>query len=218
MLQVCPTGVALLGGNNGLTLINATTATVPIGGAPGAAPAPAVTPAQLLAWAQGELTLPLPDVQTARPRAAGGLVGPCRNGSGSAPGQWKPVTARVAVGGVWAQVTAVPQALKVQPGDSGAGTGVSCDGPGVPPKAGTSPGTVPGSCTHTYTQSSDGLPGNAYQVTVTITWRATWAGSKAARAGRCPPSAGPPSSPRLRRGSAGPRHRPGSVNRCRQPA
>jgi hypothetical protein len=176
MLQVCPTGAALLGGRNGLTLINATTATVPIGGAPGAAPAPAVTPAELLAWAQDELTLPLPDVQTARPRAAGGLVG-LPEWFWVAPGQWKPVTARVAVGGVWAQVTAVPQALKVQPGDTGAGTGVSCDGPGVPPKAGTSPGTVPGSCTHTYTQSSDGLPDNAYQVTVTITWRATWAGS-----------------------------------------
>jgi len=182
MLQVCPHGFTINGGHYGLRVCNCTTATVPVGGGPAG---PAVTPGELLAWAQDELVLPLPGVQTARPRAAGGLVG-LPEWFWVPRAQWRPVTARVTVGAVWAQVTAVPQALQVQPGDSAPGTGITCDGPGVPAVAGASPAAVAGSCTHTYAQSSDGLPGNAYQVTVTMTWDATWTGSGGA-GGALPP-------------------------------
>jgi hypothetical protein len=162
MLQLCPGAPPVL---------------ARIVGGPAGAPAPAVTPQELLAWARDELALPLPDVQTDRARTSGGVVG-IPEWFWVPAAQWKPVRARVAVGAVWAQVTAVPQALQVQPGDGAAGAGISCDGPGAAPRKGASlTATTPGSCTHLYTESSDGLPGNAYHVTVTMTWQATWAGS-----------------------------------------
>ena len=123
MLQVCPHGLKLNGGRNGVSILNATNTIVPVG----AAAAPAVTPQQLLAWAQNELALPLPDVLTARPRGTDALVG-LPEWFWIAPAQWHPVTATVSAGGVWAQVTARPAGLEIRPGD---GTGMACPGPGT---------------------------------------------------------------------------------------
>jgi hypothetical protein len=169
MLQVCPTGL-----NNGRYLLPLPLATTSIVGV--AAPRPQVTPQQLLAWAQDELILPLPGIATAPPRGSQGLVG-LPEWFWVNPAQWHPQTARVAAGGVWAQVTATPQALQIQPGDGAPGTGVTCRGPGTPYNPGLPAAAQHSNCTYTYSQSSDGLPGNAYQVRVTMTWQATWQGS-----------------------------------------
>ena len=167
MLRVCPHGL-LTTGKFAVHLLNATNTIVPAGGAA----APAVTPQELLAWAQNELALPLPDVLTARPRGTDALVG-LPEWFWIAPAQWHPVTATVAVGGVWAQVTARQAGLEIRPGD---GTGLACPGPGTaydprPARAQHS------SCAWTYDQPSDGLPGNRYQVSVTVTWTAAWRGT-----------------------------------------
>src|SRR5262249_20225068 len=55
---------------------------------------------------------------------------------------------------------------------------IACQGPGAGPTTGSTPASAQATpCTHTYTQSSDGLPGNTYTVSVTIQWAATWVGS-----------------------------------------
>ena len=170
MLQVCPHGL-LTTGKYAVHLLNSTNTIVPVGGAAGAA-AP-VTPQELLAWAQNELALPLPDVLTARPRGADALVG-LPEWFWIAPAQWHPVTATVAVGGVWAQVTARPSGLQIRPGD---GTGMTCNGPGTAYNPRLPAQAQHGTCAWTYDQPSDGLPGNRYQVSVTVTWTAAWQGS-----------------------------------------
>jgi len=183
MLQVCP----LPNPNGGLRYAvhqpGATSTIVPVGGAGGGG-APAITPQQLLAWAQNELTLPLPGVETAPPRGNDGLVG-LPEWFWIDPAQWHPQTARVAAGGVWVQVTATPRSVQVQPGTGTAGTGVTCHGPGTPYNPKLDASAQHSNCTYTYAQSSDGLPGNAYRASVTVTWAATWQGS--AGGGGLPP-------------------------------
>jgi hypothetical protein len=134
---------------------------------------PAVTPQELLAWARSRLALPLPTVHTAPPHGTDGLVG-LPEWFWVAPGQWHPMSARVQVGGVWAQVTAHPARLEVQPGT---GTSVACPGPGTPYKPRLAASAQHTSCSYTYAQSSDGLPRNGYQVSVTVVWTAAWQGS-----------------------------------------
>jgi hypothetical protein len=170
MLQVCPDGVKLNGGRNGLTLINTVNTVVPVGG--GAA-VPQVTPQQLLAWAQAQLKLPLPGIKTAPPHGSEGLVG-LPEWFWVDPAQWHPVTTQVAVGTVWAQVTASPVQITIRPG---AGDAVTCDGPGTAYDPKLPAQSQHSDCTWTYGQSSDGLPGNAYQASVTVTWDATWSGA-----------------------------------------
>ena len=173
MLQVCPP--FQFSGRNGAAYGGISTI-VPVGGrgnGGGAAAAPQITPQQLLAWAQSKLNLPLPGIETAPPRGSDGLVG-LPEWFWVSPGQWHQVTARVAVGAVWAQVTARPARLTVRPGTGGA---VTCPGPGTAYNPGLPASAQHSDCTWTYDQSSDGLPGNAYQASVTITWDASWQGS-----------------------------------------
>ena len=179
MLRVCPHGL-LTTGKFAVHLLNATTTVVPAGGA-AAAP---VTPQQLLAWAQDDLALPLPDVLTARPRAVGALVG-LPEWFWVARAQWHPVTATVAAGGAWAQVTARPSGLEVRPGDGGSR---ACPGPGTAYNPHQPAQAQHSACAWTYGQPSDGLPGNRYQVSVTVTWTASWQGSGGA-GGVLPPLA-----------------------------
>ena len=180
MLQVCPHGLIVAGGRNGVNLLNATTTVIAAGGAA----APPATPQQLLAWAQDDLALPLPDVLTARPRAAGALVG-LPEWFWVAPAQWHPVTVAVAAGGAWAQVTARPSGLEVRPGDGGSR---ACPGPGAAYNPHQPAQAQHSACAWTYDQPSDGLPGNRYQVSVTVTWTASWQGSGGA-GGALPPLA-----------------------------
>ncbi|WP_344957709.1 hypothetical protein [Actinomadura miaoliensis] len=91
---------------------------------------------------------------------------------------WKPLTDRVQAGGVWAEVTARPTSLTINPG-SGL-PAVKCDGPGEAYDSGRSAEAQRSDCSYTYQRSSAGLPGSAYQVTVTVTWGGTWRGSDGA--------------------------------------
>jgi hypothetical protein len=170
MLQVCPTGLKIGGGMYGVRIPNTVNTVVPVGG--GAA-VPQVTPQQLLAWAQAQLKLPLPGIKTAPPHGSDGLVG-LPEWFWVDPAQWHPVTAQVAVGAVWAQVTARPVQITIRPGT---GTAVTCDGPGTAYDPKLPAQSQHSDCTWTYGQSSDGLPGNAYQASVTVTWDATWSGA-----------------------------------------
>ncbi|HEY2261254.1 MAG TPA: hypothetical protein VGI96_01365 [Streptosporangiaceae bacterium] len=176
MLQVCPDGLTVAGGRNGLNLPATANTVVAVGGGGnggGAAAVPQVTPQQLLAWAQSQLKLPLPGVQTAPPRGSDGLVG-LPEWFWVSPAQWHPATARVAVGAVWAQVTARPASITVRPGT---GTTLTCGGAGTVYNPHLPAQAQHSTCTWTYSQSSDGLPGNAYPASVTVTWDASWQGS-----------------------------------------
>ena len=175
MLQVCPDGLTVAGGRNGVNLPANANTVVAVGGGNGGggAAVPLVTPQQLLAWAQSKLKLPLPGVQTAPPRGSDGLVG-LPEWFWVSPEQWHPVTAQVAVGAVWAQVTARPALITVRPG---AGGTVTCHGAGTAYNPQLPAQAQHSDCTWAYGQSSDGLPGNAYQASVTVTWDASWRGS-----------------------------------------
>ena len=119
---------------------------------------------------------------TARPRGTDALVG-LPEWFWIAPAQWHPVTATVSAGGVWAQVTARPAGLEIRPGD---GTGMTCPGPGTAYNPRLPAQAQHSTCAWTYDQPSDGLPGNRYQVSVTVTWTAAWQGSGGA-GGALPP-------------------------------
>ncbi len=167
MLQVCPLSNPTGGLRYAIKFPNGTVTVVPVGGGP------PVTPQQLLAWAQSNLALPLPAVRTAPPRGSDGLVG-LPEWYWVAPAQWHPMSVRVHVGAVWAQVTAHPLRLVIEPGT---GARFACLGPGTAYDPRKPAADQHSSCAYTYAQSSDGLPGNAYHLAVTVVWAATWQGS-----------------------------------------
>jgi hypothetical protein len=155
-----------------------------LGGATGAAPqavlvnnatgAPAVTPQQLLVTAMGELRIPSIGASTAPPRGHDGLVG-LPEWFWIPAASWHPRTVTVSAGAVWATATAAPVGLTFQPG--GGISPISCAGPGTaynPRKPATAQRT---NCSYTYLRPSAGQPGNAYQASVTVTWRVSWTGS-----------------------------------------
>ncbi len=171
MLRVCPLPNPSGGLRYSVNRPAGISTIVPAGG--GAGGAPPITPQELLAWARSELALPLPEVHTAPPRGSDGLVG-LPEWFWAAPAQWHPMSARVAVGGVWAQVSARPARMEIQPGT---GASLACPGPGTPYNPRLAASAQHPSCSYTYAQPSDGLPGSAYQVSVTVTWDASWQGS-----------------------------------------
>jgi hypothetical protein len=132
---------------------------------------PPVTPQELLQMALGSITVPVLAPQTAPPLQRRALVG-LPEWYWIAPGQWRPVTVTVAVGAVWATLTATPDQLTFDPGGGLGAT--SCAGPGVSYRKGAS---GQGACRFTYFTSSALQPGGAYQAAVTVTWRVTWTGS-----------------------------------------
>jgi hypothetical protein len=134
--------------------------------------APAISPQQLMQTALSELHVPALTVRTAPPRGHDGLVG-LPEWFWVSAAQWHRVLSPPAVAGpVWAQVIATPAGITVTPG---AGLPpVRCAGPG----AAYRPGAPSRSgCTYSYQQSSAGQPGNAYRVSVTVTWTISWTGS-----------------------------------------
>jgi hypothetical protein len=131
---------------------------------------PPVTPQELLQIALGEITVPVLQPQTAPPLNRRALVG-LPEYFWIAAADWKPVTITVAVGAVWATLTATPGRLTFNPG--GGQTGASCQGPGVA-YSGTG---AAGACHYKYLVSSALQPGGAYQADVTVTWQVTWTGS-----------------------------------------
>jgi hypothetical protein len=92
------------------------------------------------------------------------------------PADFRVLTARAAVGGVWARVTATPVALMFTPGDGAAA--VSCSGPGT---AWTSAYGVwdrsPSGCDYSYPHSSIHQPNRVVTATYGIRWQVSWVGS-----------------------------------------
>jgi hypothetical protein len=182
--QTCP-------GNTDLGTTAAKLLPIAAGGTPASSQAPAqapgpvrpkVTPQQLELQATQALVVPLPQVDTAPPRGSDGLVG-LPEWFWLPAAQWAAMSKRATAGAVWAQVTAQPQTLTIDPGD---GSAFTCAGPGTAYNPGLPASAQDSGCTHLYTVASTGQPGLAYQVTVTVTWTATWAGSGGA-GGPLPP-------------------------------
>jgi hypothetical protein len=140
----------------------------------GPAAAPTITPAQLAQQSWNSLQLPVPDVQTAPPRGSRGLVG-LAEWVWVPSSQWHPMVKRASAGGVWAQVTATPKQLRIEPG---AGLpAVTCAGPGTAYDPSRAASVQQSDCSYTYSQSSATQPGAAYRVRVTVVWGGTWTGS-----------------------------------------
>jgi hypothetical protein len=132
-----------------------------------------VTPQQLV-HALGGLDVPHLRPATAPPRGRDGLVG-LPEWFWVPAGEWHLRSVTVTAGPVWATVTATPVSLTVQPG---AGLSpVTCTGPGAAYNRRKPAVQQHTDCSYTYLQPSAGLPGNAYQASVTVTWRVTWTGS-----------------------------------------
>ncbi|MEP7024506.1 MAG: hypothetical protein ABJB47_12050 [Actinomycetota bacterium] len=135
---------------------------------------PGVTPQQLEQWALADLHVPVPAPMTAPPRGSGALVG-LPEWFWMRPGDWHPVSARVSVGPVWAQVTAVPATITISPG---AGLpAATCTGPGTAYNKARPASAQHTNCSVIYPRSSDQQPRNLYQAAVTVTWTASWTGS-----------------------------------------
>lgn len=132
------------------------------------------TPQQLAQQAWQGMQLPLPDVRTAPPRGAAGLVG-LPEWVWVPRTQWRPQAKHASAGGVWAQVTATPKQMIIDPGSNLPAT--RCHGPGTaydPVKPASAQRT---DCSITYARSSASEPGAVYPVRVTVVWAGTWHGS-----------------------------------------
>jgi len=136
--------------------------------------APSVTPQQLLDQALGELQLPYLGPRTAPPRGKDGLVG-LAEWYWIPAAEWHPLSVTVHAGPVWATATAAPMELTLGPG--GGLPSVSCAGPGTAYDPAKSAAAQQTQCSYVYEQPSTGQPGNAYQASLTVSWRVSWTGS-----------------------------------------
>jgi hypothetical protein len=142
-----------------------------------AAAAPAVNPAVLAQQAESQLPLATPSIEMAPPATSDQLVN-VSTWLWINPAAWQTLSATATAGPVSATATATPAKVVWSMGD---GQQVTCAGPGTPydpsnPNASTD-------CSYTWTQSSAGQPGSAYQVTATVYWQVTWAATGAAGGG-----------------------------------
>lgn len=97
--------------------------------------------------------------------------------------QWTERRATASVPGLSATVVAVPERVVWDMGD---GRRVTCTGPGTPFDPARPYEAQRPDCGHTYVRSSAGQmgrPSDAYRVTATIEWHATWTASGAAGGG-----------------------------------
>ena len=63
---------------------------------------------------------------------------------------------------------------RIGPSHPGDGSTVTCHGAGTPYTSADNPASASPDCGHTYTSSSAGQPGGAFQATATIAWDITW--------------------------------------------
>jgi hypothetical protein len=89
-------------------------------------------------------------------------------------GEWVPESKTATVPGESVTATATPVSVTWHPGD---GSTVTCQGAGNPYTSADNPAAASPDCGHTYTSSSAGQPGGAFQATATITWDVTWQGA-----------------------------------------
>lgn len=132
-------------------------------------------PAELVDQAFGHLPLPAPAPRTSPPAEA--AVVNFSTWLWLPPEDWTPRTSKVAVPGVTVVVTAAPERVIW---DLGTGDQLVCEGPGTPYDASRPEEAQHTDCAYTYARSSagiparGGLPANAYALTATVEWRATW--------------------------------------------
>lgn len=154
--------------------------TCPLAGAGAAAAGPNATPVALAIVARGRLTLPAP-VPRLRPLLTfadgrtGGLTG-APLWLWLDPTHWTgdPLTTRVQAGPVWASVAAAPVRQSWTFGDN---TTLTCEGPGTPLTDTATALNGSPDCGHTYRATSADTPGDAFALTVRVTWAVTWVGS-----------------------------------------
>lgn len=140
---------------------------LPNGPGPGGAP----SAAQLAQQAYNELRLPSPAI---RANPAGPQLVTVPTWLWVDPARWGPQSATASVPGVSVTATATPTSVTWTLGDAST---VTCPGAGTPFPPGTDPHASSPTCGHTYTQSSQGQPGNQFPVTATVHWAVTWAGA-----------------------------------------
>lgn len=147
---------------------------------PGAPPPPDAppSPAVLAQQAAGQLRLPLPSPQHSpdlrlRDGRAATLVGE-HTWFWTNQVDWHPDTARVQAGPAWAEATATPVRLSMQPG--GGAAPVSCTGPGTPYQRQFGLHAASPDCDVVYTRSSLDQPAGQTTAGWTITWQVTWRG------------------------------------------
>lgn len=131
------------------------------------------TPAELAAQAVDELPLRGPAIGMAPRPGSMGLVGlPVWLWTAVSPQTWGPVSATAAVPGLSVTATANAESIVWSMGDGGS---VRCTKPGTPYRREFG-NVISPDCGYRYSHSSAGLPGDAYSLTATTTWRITWSG------------------------------------------
>ena len=156
-------------------------AAAPAAPAPGGGPAPP-DPAVLAALARQTLGLPSPVIRSSPAQNALQLTN-LPTWLWINPAEWVPESKTATVPGESVTATATPVSVTWHPGD---GSTVTCQGAGTPYASADNPAAASPSCGHTYTASSAGQPGGAFQATATITWDVTWQGAGGA-GGALPP-------------------------------
>jgi len=147
-------------------------AAAPAAPAPGGGPAPP-DPAVLAALARQTLGLPSPGIRSSPAQNALQLTN-LPTWLWINPAQWVPESKTATVPGESVTATATPVSVTWHPGD---GSTVTCQGAGTPYTGADNPAAASPDCGHTYTSSSAGQPGGAFQATATITWDVTWQGA-----------------------------------------
>jgi hypothetical protein len=141
----------------------------PGGGPPPVLPAPEV----LARLAVKYLRLPSPVIRSSPAQAALQLTN-LPTWLWINPAEWVPESKTAAVPGESVTATATPVSVTWHPGD---GSTVTCQGAGTPYASADNPAAASPDCGHTYTSSSAGQPGGAFQATATIAWDVTWQGA-----------------------------------------
>jgi hypothetical protein len=141
-------------------------------GAPAAGPG-LPDPAVLAALARQTLGLPSPVIRSSPTQNALQLTN-LPTWLWINPAEWVPQSKTATVPGESVTATATPVSVTWHPGD---GSTVTCQGAGTPYTSADNPAAASPSCGHTYTSSSAGQPGGAFQATATITWDVTWQGA-----------------------------------------
>jgi hypothetical protein len=152
------------------TLACPVTVGAPAGG--GGRPAPPA-PAVLAALARQYLVLPGPVIRSSPAQNALQLTN-LPTWLWINPSEWVPKSRTATVPGESVTATAIPVSVAWHPGD---GSTVTCHGAGTPYTSADNPGSASPDCGHTYTRSSAGQPGGAFQASATITWDITWRGA-----------------------------------------
>jgi len=147
-------------------------AAAPAAPAPGGGPAPP-DPAVLAALARQTLGLPSPVIRSSPAQNALQLTN-LPTWLWINPAEWVPESKTATVPGESVTATATPVSVTWHPGD---GSTVTCQGAGTPYTVADNPAAASPDCGHTYTSSSAGQPGGAFQATATITWDVTWQGA-----------------------------------------